>query len=450
MRGGELKANDRVVAVQNPDDKEPVDVVDMKLNKVVQLIRGPKGTDVKLTVIPAAAGDDAVRKVITITRDEVKLEDQFAKAYIIERKTDDGKPVRLGVVDLRQFYDKCTRDVRKLIERLKEEGIDGLVLDLRRNGGGILPEAIAMGGLFIKSGPVVQVKSINGRTRVFPDPDKGIAYEGPLVVAVSQLSASASEIVAAALQDYGRAVVVGGKTTHGKGTVQQLVPINRSVLGNGPDLGTLKFTVSTFYRIDGTSTQRDGVLSDIVLPSVFDHLEIGEASLPRALKVKPIARAEYTEQNRVKPYLSELAEHSTQRTSKDPDYKYIAEDILRAKKQVADKSLSLNEIERRKERTENKARMVARKKEREARAPRKEVVREVSLNTTRTDTTVKKIDPKKKKKPEAKPDPKNPDTPESLVNPQSAAVLDANMHETLSILGEYIELLGKAKKLSQN
>jgi len=450
MRGGELKANDRVVAVQNPDDKEPVDVVDMKLNNVVQLIRGPKGSDVKLTVIPAAAGDDTVRKVITITRDEVKLEDQFAKAYIIERKDAAGKPVRLGVVDLRQFYDKCTRDVRKLVERLKTEGIDGLVLDLRRNGGGILPEAIAMGGLFIESGPVVQVKSINGHTRVFPDPDKGIAYEGPLIVAVSQLSASASEIVAAALQDYGRAVIVGGKTTHGKGTVQQLVPINRNVFGKGPDLGTLKFTVSTFYRINGTSTQRDGVLSDIVLPSVFDHLEIGEASLPRALKVKPIARAEYTEQNRIKPYLAELAKHSTQRTSKDPDYKYIAEDIARAKKQVADKSLSLNETERRRERTENKARTEARKKEREARDPRKEVVFEVSLNNTRTATTVNKIDPKQKKKPEPKPDPKNPDTPESLVNPQSAAVLDASMHETLSILGDYIELLSKAKKLSQN
>jgi len=450
IRGGELKANDRVVAVQNPDDKEPVDVVDMKLNKVVQLIRGPKGSDVKLTVIPAAAGDDTVRKVITITRDEVKLEDQFAKAYIIKRKDVAGKPVRLGVVDLRQFYDKCTQDVRKLIERLKKEGIDGLVLDLRRNGGGILPEAIAMGGLFIESGPVVQVKSINGRTRVFPDPDKGIAYEGPLVVAVSQLSASASEIVAAALQDYGRAVIVGGKTTHGKGTVQQLVPINRNVFGKGPDLGTLKFTVSTFYRIDGTSTQRDGVFSDIALPSVYDHLEIGEASLPRALEVKPIARAQYTEQNKVKPYLANLIKHSAERTKTDQDYKYIAEDIVRAKKQVADKSLSLNEKERRKERTENKAQTEARKAEREKRVTRKEIVYEVTLNNTRTATTVKKIDTEQKKKSEPKPDSKNPDAPESLANPQAATVLDANMHETLSVLGDYIELLEKAKKLSQN
>jgi carboxyl-terminal processing protease len=450
MRGGDLKANDRVVAVQNPDDKEPMDVVDMKLNKVVQLIRGPKGTNVKLTVIPAAANDDTVRKVITITRDEVKLEDQFAKAYIIESKDAAGKPVRLGVVDLRQFYDHCTRDVRRLVERLKKEGIDGLVLDLRRNGGGILPEAIAMAGLFIEAGPVVQVQSINGQTRVFPDPDKTIAYAGPMVVAVSHMSASASEIVAAALQDYGRALIVGGQTTHGKGTVQQLVPINRNLFGKGPDLGTLKFTVSTFYRIDGTSTQRDGVLSDIVLPSVFDHLEMGEASLPRALMVKPIPAANYEKLNQTKPHLAALTKSSRKRIKTDADYKYIGENIQRVKKQIADKSLSLNETERRKERTDNKARVEARKKERAARAPRKEAVLEVSLNNARTATVVKKIDQAKKEKPEPKPNPNRPNAPESLVNPQTSAVLDANMHETLSILRDYIKLLAKAKNLSQN
>ncbi|MBL69436.1 MAG: tail-specific protease [Verrucomicrobiales bacterium] len=449
LRGGELKANDRIVAVQNPDDKEATDVVDMKLNKVVQLIRGPKGTDVKLTVIPAAANDDTVRKVITITRDEVKLEDQFAKAYIIERKNAEGKALRLGVIDLRQFYDNCTRDVRRLVNRLKTEGIDGLVLDLRRNGGGILPEAIQMAGLFITEGPVVQVRSINGRTRVFPDPDKGIAYDGPLIVAVSHVSASASEIVAAALQDYDRALIVGGKTTHGKGTVQQLVPINRNVFGNGPDLGTLKFTVSTFYRINGTSTQRDGVISDIILPSVYDHLEIGEAHLSRSLKVKPIPAADYKLLKQAKAHIDALAITSAQRIKKDTDFKYIQNDIQRTQKRIADKSLSLNEAERRQEREDNKARNEARKKEREARAPRKETVFEVTLNNARTDTQVKKLDPKKKEE-GPKSNPNTPEQPESLVNPETAAILDASMHETLSILGDYIKLLDKAKNLSRN
>jgi len=192
------------------------------------------------------------------------------------------------------------------------------------------------------------------------------------------------------------------------------------------------------------------VLSDIVLPSVFDHLEMGEASLPRALEVKPIPAANYKRQNQTKPHLAELTKNSRKRIKADTDYKYIGEDIERAKKQIADKSLSLNETKRRKERSKNKARMEARKKERTARAPRKEIVFEVSLNNARNATVVKKVDPAKKEKPEPKPNPNRPNTPESLVNPQTAAVLDANMHETLLILGDYIKLLAKAKNLSQN
>jgi len=276
---GRLKVGDRITAVaQGPADY--VDVREMRLDKVVEMIRGKKGTHVRLLVIPSDATDPSRRKNVELVRDEIKLKDQEARADIIIRKDENGDPIKLGWLTLPSFYadmDKhqksTTRDVLALLKRLKKENIAGLVIDLRRNGGGSLEEALSLTGLFLKSGPIVQTKDYNGSIRVSANPDPGIAYSGPMVVLTSRQSASASEIFAAALQDYGRAVVVGDKNTFGKGTVQTILPIGRfaSLLGSRSDEdGALKLTIQKFYRVAGGSTQLHGVASDVILPSLSD------------------------------------------------------------------------------------------------------------------------------------------------------------------------------------
>ena len=445
-RGKDLKVNESIIAVQNPKDKEPVSIIDMRLNKVVQLIRGPKGSPVKLTVLPAGSTDEAAARVITIVRDVIKLTDQYAKAYIIERPVKGGRKERLGIVHLGNFYDKSARDVATLIKRLRKENIDGLVLDLRNNGGGILPEAVALGGLFIKTGPIVQIRDSFGRLNKMNDRDPNSVYDGPLVVAVSHISASASEIVAGALQDYGRAVVVGGKSTHGKGTVQTLMDLGRYIPGFAkPGPGRLKATISTFYRIAGTTTQIEGVASDIVLPSVFDYMEIGEGNLPRALKVKPIKAAEYDRKNLVAEHLKMLRAKSARRVGVNKDFQYIREDIRRVEAQIADKRISLNETERRKERTENKARLEARKKERDDRPQPAETVFELTLKMAKENLPIKKVA-------ESNPDEEAQPTPNTtgIEMPNPDAVMNASMRETLNILADYIKLLGNRKDVSQN
>ncbi|MFN7139414.1 MAG: S41 family peptidase, partial [Limisphaerales bacterium] len=294
----QIKEGDRIVAVAQKG-QEPVDCVGMKLNKVVEMIRGPKGTEVQLTIVPVDAPDTSTRKVVTLVRDEVKLEDQEAKAKIIEMPNSAGKNVRVGVIDLPSFYENMearggedhkstSADIARLLKKLNEEKVSGLILDLRRNGGGSLNEAIKLTGLFIKKGPVVQVKDSSGRIVVDSDTDPSIAYDGPMVVLTSRFSASASEILAGALQDYGRALVVGDSSTHGKGTVQQLLAL-QSILDDNRlpyayDPGSLKFTIRQFYRASGASTQLKGVIPDLVLPSVNNHAEIGESALSNPLE----------------------------------------------------------------------------------------------------------------------------------------------------------------------
>ena len=277
-------SDDRVAGVAQ-GDKDFVDAVDMKLDKVVDMIRGKKDTIVRLQVIPATAADPSVRKIIEIKRDEIKLKEQEAKAEIIERPGADGNPIRLGWIVLPSFYadmehsgaagaKSTTKDVLALINRLKQEHIQGLVMDLRRNGGGSLEEAVNLTGLFIKRGPVVQAKDSNGNIHVSKDRDPSVAWDGPLIVCTNRLSASASEIFAAALQDYNRAVIVGDSSTFGKGTVQTMLEIGRIMpfLGSGNnEAGALKLTIQKFYRIAGGSTQHKGVESDVRLPSLFDH-----------------------------------------------------------------------------------------------------------------------------------------------------------------------------------
>lgn len=379
-RSKKLKPNDKIIAVSQ-GAQASVDVVDMKLNKVVEMIRGPKGTEVRLTVIPADAPDPSVRKNIALVREEIKLEDQEAKARIIEMPAGTNQLMRLGVIDLPSFYaafelegransgerKSTTTDVSKLIRKLVQEHVAGIVLDLRRNGGGSLEEAINLTGLFIKEGPIVQIKDSDGRTALDKDPDPNVFYDGPLIVLTSRFSASASEILAGALQDYDRALIVGDTSTHGKGTVQsliQLAPYMRQFgVGITNDPGAVKITIRKFYRASGSSTQLKGVVPDIILPSLNNALEVGESSLDNPLPWDTIRSASYEKMNRVSPYVSELKRRSDTRIGIDRDFAYLRSEIDRYKQAIAEKSVSLNEAQRVKEKNEADARSKARKKE---------------------------------------------------------------------------------------
>ena len=385
-RDGRLSVNDRIAAVAQGDE-EFEDVVDMKLDKVVEKIRGKKNTTVRLMVIPAGATDPSKRDIIEIRRDEVKLKDQRAKAELLEFE-ENGKQTRIGWITLPAFYanmdgpglfkDKSTevsttKDVSALLARLKQEGIKGLVIDLRRDGGGSLEEAINLTGLFIPKGPVVQAKDSNGKISVSHDTNAGVGYSGPLIVLVNRLSASASEIFAAALQDYGRAVIVGDERTFGKGTVQTVLDLGRLMptfsLGSA-DAGALKLTIQKFYRVQGGSTQLNGVESDIVLPSLTDNPEIGEGALKNRLTYDEVAPVKIADTMAATPlFLDELRLRSEQRRTADPEFVYITEDMQRLRGKLEENALSLNEKQRRKEIADEKLRKETREKEREARGP---------------------------------------------------------------------------------
>lgn len=319
-KDGRLQAGDRIVAVAQDRD-EMVDILYWPLYKAVRLIRGKPGTRVVLSVIPASDPSGTSVKRIDLVREEISLEDRAARADVRDFPAgEDGRSVRLGVLTLPDFYadqqglrrgDKTSRssaeDVRRLLEDLKEQGVDGILLDLRNNGGGSLQEAVDMTGFFIDRGPIVQVRA--RRTQILNDRNPDAVYEGPLVVLVNRLSASASEILAGALQDYGRAVIVGDTRTHGKGTVQSVFPLDRK----GPELGSLKVTTAAFYRIDGHSTQLKGVQPDIVIPSEMDVMEIGEEFLPNVLEGGWVSPARYQPYKGLEQVLDPLREASEQR-----------------------------------------------------------------------------------------------------------------------------------------
>jgi carboxyl-terminal processing protease len=375
-----LKPNDRIVAVAE-GDKPAVDVVDMKLTKVVEHIRGAKGTKVKLTVIPANAADSSVRKLITLVRDEVKLTEQQAKAKVFELPAAKDAPARrLGVIDLPSFYadtekmrngdnnfTSSTHHVAVLLAKLKAQKVDGIVLDLRRNGGGLLDEAIALAGLFIKEGPVVQIKDPRNRIQVLRDEDTSVAYDGPLLVLVSHISASASEILAAAIQDYGRGLVVGSGKTFGKGTVQTMLSLS-AWLQEVPNPGALKLTTQKFYRVAGGSTQNRGVIPDITLPSLYDVREIGESSLNNAMPYDEVQPAPHQNYSALNGKLTELRQRSMIRIATDPEFTYLNEDIARVKQQLKVGTVSLNKAKRLDEKKITTDRDAARKKDRLARA----------------------------------------------------------------------------------
>jgi len=372
----QINIGDKVVAVSQGDDGEWVDVVDEKLKRVVEQIRGTKGSTVRLTMIPSG-GDGSARKLVTLVRDEIKLEDSEAKAKLVELPRGDGKTARVGVIDLPSFYAKfpvgvggrgsanksTTADVAKLITKLVAEKAEGIILDLRRNGGGSLEEAVNLTGLFIKSGPVVQVKEFNGRVVQDDDTNPSVLYDGPLMVLTSRFSASASEIVAGALQDYGRAIIVGDTTTHGKGTVQTIQELGMLLPDSPLPPGAVKVTIRKFYRSSGESTQLKGVVPDIVLPSVNNLLETGESSLTNALPWDTIASAEFEKLNRVQPSLARLRERSSTRIAADRDWDYVREDVEIFRRKQAEKAVSLNYDQRIRERHEDRDRAERRKKE---------------------------------------------------------------------------------------
>ncbi|EJM93420.1 C-terminal processing peptidase [Pseudomonas sp. GM74] len=352
---------DKIIGVAQ-GNKEMVDVVGWRLDEVVKLIRGPKGTVVRLEVIPASnAPNDQTTKIVPITREAVKLEDQAVKKSVLNLKQD-GKDYKLGVIEIPAFYldfkafragdpdyKSTTRDVKKLLTELQKEKVDGVVIDLRNNGGGSLQEATELTSLFIDKGPTVLVRNADGRVDVLEDENPGAFYKGPMALLVNRLSASASEIFAGAMQDYHRALIIGGQT-FGKGTVQTIQPLNH---------GELKLTLAKFYRVSGQSTQHQGVLPDIDYPSIIDTKEIGESALPEAMPWDTIKAAIKPALDPFKPYISQLQSEHDMRTAKDAEFVFIRDKLALAQKLMAEKTVSLNEVDRRAQHADIEAKQLA-------------------------------------------------------------------------------------------
>ncbi len=335
---GSLRAGDRIVGVGQGDTESVVDVIGWRLDDVVDLIRGPKGSIVRLQIRPDPKTGNSESRILALTRDEIKLEEQAAQSTLLAVR-DTEQVRRIGVIDIPTFYvdfdarsrgdadyRSTTRDVRRLITELENEGIDGLIIDLRGNGGGALAEATALTGLFIDSGPVVQVRDARGRTRVNRDPSDGLAYAGPLAVIVDRDSASASEIFSGAIQDYHRGIIVG-EPTYGKGTVQNLIDLDRYSQDPEQSLGQLKLTIAQFFRITGASTQHRGVVPDIVLPSRGPDLPYGEKALENALPFAEIDAAIFSQVSNDHPTydLDQLRKIHNARVLSDPDFSYLAD-----------------------------------------------------------------------------------------------------------------------------
>lgn len=371
-KSGLLKVGDRIVAVGQGDDGELVDITYMKLTKIVDMIRGEIDTKVRLKVIPAAADDDSQTEIIPIIRDEVKLKDKLATAELIQMKSEDGSDLKVGWISLPSFYadmeggsTSMTADVIRLLDRLTKEGINGLVVDVRGNGGGSLEEAIKMTGLFVPRGPIVQSKDFQGqmepRFSRRPEP----VYDGPLIVLQDRISASASEILSAALQDYKRALIVGGNS-FGKGTVQTIYPVSKRLpfFADKSRAGAVKVTIQKFYRISGGSTQEKGVAADISLPSIYDVLERGESSLKFPLPWDEVKKLRYEDWKDSTFPVDELQARSAKRVNEELDFKILKEDMERLKTQIDKNTITLNIEERRQENDKTRQRSKDRNDER--------------------------------------------------------------------------------------
>jgi carboxyl-terminal processing protease len=356
-KDGRLKVGDKIIGVGQGESGPIEDVVEMKLNDVVKMIRGKQGTVVRLEVLKGQGGK---KKIVQLTRAKIALEDSAARAKVFEVSSGPGtRPYKIGVLDLPSFYmdmaaarngdpdyKSTTRDVRKILAQFNRDGVDALVLDLRRNGGGSLQEAIDLTGLFIDLGVVVQVKDPDGRVHPHNDRDAGMAWKGPMVVMISKFSASASEILAGAIQDYHRGLIVGDRSTHGKGTVQSLVDLSEGLFRNPftEKMGALKLTIQQFYRPDGDSTQRRGVLADVEIPSITTHMDVGEADLDYALPFDRVEPIEHTDYQLVsKAIVEQLRKDSDVRTKASEDFQRTIRKITRYEEQKKRKRMTLNE-----------------------------------------------------------------------------------------------------------
>jgi len=348
-----IAANDRITAVGEGKSGELTDVIGWRLDDVVQKIRGPGGTTVRLQVLPAGAAPGSVQKVVDFTRNRVSLEAQ-ASHKAMRTVVRNGKEVKVGIITVPSFYQdydasragakdyrSTTRDVQRLITELRKDGAEVLIMDLRANGGGYLPEAESLTGLFIDRGPVVQLRDTTGHIEVDDDPNPAIFYSGPMLVLVDRFSASASEIFAGAIQDYGRGLIVG-QQTYGKGTVQNAHPLNYTIFGRKPELGQLNVTIGKYYRITGESTQDRGVTPDIALPSLIDANEVGESTRDRALPWDHIEPASFRVEGDLKPLTATLEKLHQERTQGSADFKYLREDIAALDAMRSQKTLSLN------------------------------------------------------------------------------------------------------------
>lgn len=466
-REGSLKLNDRVVGVDSLNTGKPEDMVDimfMQIDKVVDMIRGKEGSSVALKVEPAG-GAPGETKLVVIERGQVEMKDEMASAEIIDFKGEKHGQKRIGILSLPSFYAdfdegkvRCSVDVERLLNRLVEEKVDGLILDLRGNGGGSLEEVRRMTGFFIERGPVVQVKNTLGQVQV-KDSDNGAPiYKGPMVVMIDKSSASASEILAGALQDYNRAVVVGESSTFGKGTVQQPMDIGRMLplFSVRNRAGFLKVTIQKFYRPSGSSTQMDGVASNIALPSIIDALEIGETHLDHALPHDLIRKAPGFEPLPEQGlFIDRLKELSRTRVSTCKDFGYTIEDVIKARKRVEENRLSLNKQEREKEIATSDALQKTRNAERRTRyaemaAKDRETMafHKLTLDDLNAGTPLKTYDPSEKQDSGMRR--AKDDTDDLDDTPEWPSGIDPVKRESMAILKDLIGLVDNARMAGLN
>ena len=378
-RSNKLEAGDRIVAVGQGPSGVMEDVVGWRIDDVVEKIKGPKGTQVRLDLIPPEAGMDSKPVRIVLTRDKIRLSEDAAKAKTINIPASGDTPAkRIGVIELPGFYQdfegrranngdyaSATRDVAKLLQQFRAQKVDGVVMDLRNNGGGSLDEAVELTGLFIDKGPVVQVRESGGRVSVSGDSNGGVAWDGPLAVLVNRGSASASEIFAGAIQDYGRGLIIG-EPTFGKGTVQNLVDLDRWPANETARFGQVKLTIAQFFLPGGSSTQNKGVVPDIAFPVTVDASEFGESTYDNALPWTRIAAVAHTRYGNFGPMLGKLDALHDARIAKDKEFQWLSQDVAEFRAEQAKKYVSLNETERRTERDKQEAKRQQRQAERKA------------------------------------------------------------------------------------
>jgi carboxyl-terminal processing protease len=447
---GNIRMNDKILAVQQQGG-ESIEVIGMKLRRIVDMIRGDKGTKVTLTILPHDAIDSTKTKEVNIVRDVIKLDEARATAAVYDLPGANNETIPVGVITLNSFYgpsedptgtastkDTCSRDVAELVEKLKKENIKALVIDLRRNGGGLLSEAVELTGLFIDQGPVVQVRDSMGRLQVDSDTDTSVSYDGPLAVLTSRFSASASEIFAGALQNYGRAVIIGDSSTHGKGTVQAVLEMKNflpRLSQNIADTGAAKLTYQKFYLPNGASTQKKGVIPDIALPSIDDFLPIGEASLPHALMWDEIKATPFEGKALAPTFVQPLLAASHERQQSLEEFAYLKKSIDWFKERQEQKTISLNLTQRQEQKQTDDDFKKSMDAERDRLSKSNYVSRDIKLDSQIRSAAAA---PKEVKETPAAVDDDEGDT--DALDPETQAKLDVHLREALRVVADAMRL----------